>query len=183
MTIARRVRAFFASSAPTTGPGRYAPEADGEPDPGEVVWAWVPYEEDASQGKDRPVLLLDTAGPTEGGAPRPAHHPRPVRHPPRGCRPGPDDLPRRGRGPPWAVPLGFLRARPPFLPAPNPAPQRRPRLCDDARAVAGGVHRRRGAGVQPQHVTDEDVGADGEAAQDHLRCLRQRRGGRRLPER
>jgi PemK-like, MazF-like toxin of type II toxin-antitoxin system len=36
----------------------YAPEADGEPDPGEVVWAWVPYEEDASQGKDRPVLLI-----------------------------------------------------------------------------------------------------------------------------
>ena len=36
----------------------YAPEIDGEPDPGEVVWAWVPYEEDESQGKDRPVLLL-----------------------------------------------------------------------------------------------------------------------------
>ena len=36
----------------------YAPELDGEPDPGEVVWAWVPYEEDASQGKDRPVLLV-----------------------------------------------------------------------------------------------------------------------------
>jgi hypothetical protein len=36
----------------------YAPQIDGEPDPGEVVWAWVPYEEDASQGKDRPVLLV-----------------------------------------------------------------------------------------------------------------------------
>ncbi len=36
----------------------YAPEADGEPDPGEVVWAWVPYEDDPSRGKDRPVLLL-----------------------------------------------------------------------------------------------------------------------------
>jgi hypothetical protein len=36
----------------------YQPEADGEPDPGEVVWAWVPYEEDPSQGKDRPVLLI-----------------------------------------------------------------------------------------------------------------------------
>jgi len=36
----------------------YAPEADGEPDPGEVVWAWVPYEDDPAQGKDRPVLLL-----------------------------------------------------------------------------------------------------------------------------
>ncbi len=36
----------------------YAPRADGRPDPGEVVWAWVPYEEDASQGKDRPVLVI-----------------------------------------------------------------------------------------------------------------------------
>ena len=38
--------------------GSYAP--DGEPDPGEVVWAWVPYEEDASRGKDRPVLVIGT---------------------------------------------------------------------------------------------------------------------------
>jgi hypothetical protein len=36
----------------------YEPETDGEPDPGEVVWAWVPYEEDATQGKDRPVLII-----------------------------------------------------------------------------------------------------------------------------
>jgi hypothetical protein len=36
----------------------YEPEADGRPDPGEVVWGWVPFEEDASQGKDRPVLLI-----------------------------------------------------------------------------------------------------------------------------
>lgn len=40
----------------------YAPQRDGEPDPGEVVWGWVPYEEDASQGKDRPVLLLGRHG-------------------------------------------------------------------------------------------------------------------------
>ena len=40
------------------GEPAYAPERDGEPDPGEVVWAWVPYEEDASRGKDRPVLVL-----------------------------------------------------------------------------------------------------------------------------
>lgn len=31
---------------------------DGRPDPGEIVWAWVPYEEDHSQGKDRPVLVV-----------------------------------------------------------------------------------------------------------------------------
>ncbi|MFC2598678.1 MAG: type II toxin-antitoxin system PemK/MazF family toxin [Actinomyces massiliensis] len=36
----------------------YSPDPDGEPDPGEVVWTWVPYEEDPSQGKDRPVLVL-----------------------------------------------------------------------------------------------------------------------------
>ncbi|MEO5853921.1 MAG: type II toxin-antitoxin system PemK/MazF family toxin [Nocardioides sp.] len=40
----------------------YAPQADGEPDPGEVVWAWVPYEDDPERGKDRPVLLLARAG-------------------------------------------------------------------------------------------------------------------------
>lgn len=44
------------------GAAAYAPETDGEPDPGEVVWAWVPYEEDASRGKDRPVLLLGSRG-------------------------------------------------------------------------------------------------------------------------
>jgi mRNA-degrading endonuclease toxin of MazEF toxin-antitoxin module len=36
----------------------YAPDRDGDPDPGEVVWAWVPYEDDATQGKDRPVLVV-----------------------------------------------------------------------------------------------------------------------------
>ena len=36
----------------------YEPEIDGLPDPGEVVWAWVPYDEDPSRGKDRPVLLV-----------------------------------------------------------------------------------------------------------------------------
>jgi hypothetical protein len=36
----------------------YEPEADGQPDPGEVVWGWVPYEEDPTEGKDRPVLLI-----------------------------------------------------------------------------------------------------------------------------
>ena len=36
----------------------YAPDLDGDPDPGEVVWIWVPYEEDPSQGKDRPVVVI-----------------------------------------------------------------------------------------------------------------------------
>ncbi len=40
----------------------YSPRADGRPDPGEVVWAWVPYEEDPAQGKDRPVLVIGLDG-------------------------------------------------------------------------------------------------------------------------
>lgn len=36
----------------------YSPRDDGRPDPGEIVWAWVPYEEDFSRGKDRPVLVI-----------------------------------------------------------------------------------------------------------------------------
>lgn len=44
-------------------PAEYLPETDGEPDPGEVVWAWVPYEDDPAQGKDRPVLILGRADP------------------------------------------------------------------------------------------------------------------------
>ena len=41
---------------------RYAPRRNGRPDPGEVVWAWVPYEEDPAQGKDRPVLVIGEEG-------------------------------------------------------------------------------------------------------------------------
>ena len=40
----------------------YAPNPGDLPDPGEVVWCWVPYEEDHSQGKDRPVLLIGRDG-------------------------------------------------------------------------------------------------------------------------
>ena len=40
----------------------YSPEPDGLPDPGEVVWTWVPYEDDPSQGKDRPVVVLARGG-------------------------------------------------------------------------------------------------------------------------
>jgi PemK-like, MazF-like toxin of type II toxin-antitoxin system len=40
----------------------YAPSPDGRPDPGEIVWTWVPFEEDHAQGKDRPVLLVGHDG-------------------------------------------------------------------------------------------------------------------------
>src|SRR5689334_21108246 len=70
-SLRRRVATFFGSSGgtDTAAPAaRYAPQADGLPDPGEVVWAWVPYEDDPTQGKDRPVLLLDTDGDPDGDA-------------------------------------------------------------------------------------------------------------------
>lgn len=36
----------------------YNPMVDGDPDPGEIVWTWVPYEERDGRGKDRPVLIV-----------------------------------------------------------------------------------------------------------------------------
>ena len=48
---------------------QYAPDLDGDPAPGEVVWAWVPYEDDADQGKDRPVLILGRDGEVFAGVP------------------------------------------------------------------------------------------------------------------
>jgi len=40
----------------------YSPDLDGDADPGEIVWTWVPYEEDARRGKDRPVLVVGRDG-------------------------------------------------------------------------------------------------------------------------
>jgi hypothetical protein len=42
----------------------YGPRADGRPDPGEIVWAWVPYDEGDGRGKDRPVLVIGRRGPS-----------------------------------------------------------------------------------------------------------------------
>ena len=50
---------------PTAARGRhleYAPDLDGEADPGEIVWTWVRYEDDPHQGKDRPVLVVGRDG-------------------------------------------------------------------------------------------------------------------------
>ena len=65
MTVVRA--AFHPSSASSLWQaGRvdiaYDPHPDGRPDPGEVVWTWVPYEEDPTQGKDRPVLIVARQG-------------------------------------------------------------------------------------------------------------------------
>jgi len=40
----------------------YSAVLDGKADPGEVVWTWVPFEDDPSQGKDRPVLVIGRDG-------------------------------------------------------------------------------------------------------------------------
>jgi hypothetical protein len=40
----------------------YLPRDDGRPDPGEVVWAWVPFDEGDGRGKDRPVVVIGRRG-------------------------------------------------------------------------------------------------------------------------
>lgn len=40
----------------------YDPHPGTLPDPGEIVWTWVVFEEDHSQGKDRPVLIIGRDG-------------------------------------------------------------------------------------------------------------------------
>jgi hypothetical protein len=40
----------------------YRPRADDRPDPGEIVWAWVPFDEGDGRGKDRPVLVIGRRG-------------------------------------------------------------------------------------------------------------------------
>ncbi|NIZ89837.1 type II toxin-antitoxin system PemK/MazF family toxin [Kineococcus rubinsiae] len=57
-----RPRRGGASAVPGRVQVEYAPRADGHPDPGEVVWTWVPYEEDDGRGKDRPVLIVGRTG-------------------------------------------------------------------------------------------------------------------------
>lgn len=47
--------------AATTARLEYEPSMDGDADPGEVIWAWVPFEEDANRGKDRPLLVVGRA--------------------------------------------------------------------------------------------------------------------------
>ncbi len=62
---ATRGREHQVRSAPTRERARtiaYAPDLDGAADPGEVVWAWVPFEENDGRGKDRPLLLVGRDG-------------------------------------------------------------------------------------------------------------------------
>ncbi|MBF6331625.1 type II toxin-antitoxin system PemK/MazF family toxin [Nocardia transvalensis] len=69
----------------------YCPHLDGRADPGEIVWTWVPFEEDPANGKDRPVLVVGRDRKTLLGLmlssnPARAHHPDWV-----GIGPGPWD--------------------------------------------------------------------------------------------
>jgi hypothetical protein len=68
----RRAPAPARAPHPVPGPPRrhetqkllvYSPQLDGDADPGEIVWTWVAYEDDPSQGKDRPVLVVGRKGP------------------------------------------------------------------------------------------------------------------------
>lgn len=36
----------------------YSPSRNGLPDSGEIIWTWVPYQENDGRGKDRPVLVI-----------------------------------------------------------------------------------------------------------------------------
>ncbi len=79
-SLSRPLRALFSSlspqprspqpPSPPASPARqddrlriaYQPDLDGDPDPGEIVWTWVAYEDDPDRGKDRPVLLVGRIG-------------------------------------------------------------------------------------------------------------------------
>ena len=57
--LARRPGTGGRASAPDV---QYRPRDDGAADPGEIVWAWVPYDEGDGRGKDRPVLVIGRRG-------------------------------------------------------------------------------------------------------------------------
>lgn len=63
-----RLRDLFRRGRRAPAPTEYRPRRDGRPDPGEVCWAWVPFEEDPAQGKDRPVLVIAEARGAGGAA-------------------------------------------------------------------------------------------------------------------
>jgi len=65
--VFQRSRPATPTSVPTQAHSRrleYAPNVDGDADPGEIVWTWVRYEDDPHRGKDRPVLVVGRDGRT-----------------------------------------------------------------------------------------------------------------------
>lgn len=51
-----------ATGSPPAVGVEYRPRDDDAADPGEIVWAWVPYDEGDGRGKDRPVLVIGRRG-------------------------------------------------------------------------------------------------------------------------
>jgi len=73
--VPRRPRATSTRDSVLAGVDiEYNPSLDGDADPGEVVWTWVPYEEDPSQGKDRPVVIVGRRGRMLVGVPLTSKH-------------------------------------------------------------------------------------------------------------
>lgn len=62
--MAELARPEYAGDYEGTVRVEYTPHPDdGVADPGEIVWTWVPFEEDHNRGKDRPVLVVGSDGP------------------------------------------------------------------------------------------------------------------------
>lgn len=77
---ARRGEVTTAEARPQVS---YSPVRDDDADPGEIVWAYVPYEDDPSQGKDRPLLVIghiesDVAALALTSRPRDDRHHHPI---------------------------------------------------------------------------------------------------------
>jgi hypothetical protein len=64
-----RLRRRRAPAAQDTIVIAYEPRHDGDADPGEVVWGWVPFEDDPRQGKDRPIVVVGRWGADLAGVP------------------------------------------------------------------------------------------------------------------
>lgn len=57
-TVTKRGRPRPSRRSTTAVTIEYSPQIDGDPDPGEIIWTWVPFEEDPTQGKNRPVVII-----------------------------------------------------------------------------------------------------------------------------
>src|SRR3954452_24957282 len=60
--LLRRAGSRRRRTAPPAPDIEYRPHHDDRADPGEVVWAWVPYVEGDGRGKYRPVLVIGRRG-------------------------------------------------------------------------------------------------------------------------
>ena len=91
----------------------YTPALDGDPDPGEVVWTWVPYEEDPTLGKDRPVIIIGRHGADLSGVALTTKHGERADHVEVGTgavgRPGPHRATPRSTGCSTSIPREVRR--------------------------------------------------------------------------